>query len=169
MRNFQRRREWEERQAARVERQEAIQNGLCLDFKSGRCKFGDDCRFSHKEGSDTASTIASSSVDRPKDPTQRPNAQSKLTKDNLEKVVAKEVVVKVVQTSEKKLSLLATKEVQKIEKKLRDIAKIESRIAAGEKVDTLQAQKVAQKDELMNQVARIQRDGGLWSSRPEPM
>jgi len=62
----------------------------------------------------------------------------------------------------KKLLPDEVKEVQKLEKKLRDIAKIEVRMDAGERVDSLQVKKVAQKDALSQRMARIKSDNHLF-------
>merc|ERR1719433_1227460 len=54
----------------------------------------------------------------------------------------------------------AQKEHMRLQKKLRQIAKIEERIAAGDEVDRLQLDKVARKEELLAQTAEAERRRG---------
>jgi len=54
-----------------------------------------------------------------------------------------------------KLSIAAEKELRRLEKKLRDIAKIEDAMVAGKRVDKLQLDKVATKDDLLASVGEL--------------
>merc|ERR1711879_1091951 len=114
----------------------AMSRGLCLSYvKFGWCRFGEVCRFLHQDdASDASSTTVGDEC--------HPGAEDWSLPQALE--------APPVPTRE--LSDAEEKEVRKAEKKLREIAKIELLILAGEKVDSLQVKKVDQKRELMRQV-----------------
>jgi len=104
----------------------AYSQDLCLRYlKFGGCKHGDACRYKHPEDSDCVSTTADQDWSVP----QRPKLPYV-----------------------PKLSDAEEKELRKIEKKLRDIATIEAKIAAGVRVDCLQRQKVQTKDALVKSI-----------------
>mmetsp|Transcript_38739 Transcript_38739/g.72667 ORF Transcript_38739/g.72667 Transcript_38739/m.72667 type:complete len:462 (-) Transcript_38739:77-1462(-) len=58
------------------------------------------------------------------------------------------------------------RELRKIEKQLREIAKIESRIAAGDHVDQLQRQKIGKKDKLLGNFVMVKLRAGYLRAPP---
>merc|ERR1711862_1091315 len=127
--------EREEKQAAWEQQKfnrDAMSRGLCLNYlKFGGCNYGDACKFLHKDDASDASSTT-------------------LGYDNVDDwSIPQALTVPDVPVLE--LSAADQKEVRKAEKKLREIAKIELLMVAGEKVDVLQRQKVAQKVELVRQ------------------
>merc|ERR1712194_427218 len=105
----------------------AYSKDLCLRYlKFGGCKHGDACRYKHPEDSEGVSTAA----------------------DQEDWAVPQRPKLPYVP----KLSDAEEKEFRKIEKKLRDIAAIEAKIAAGVRVDCLQRQKVQTKDALVKSI-----------------
>lgn len=133
LRQVQKRKEFQEKQAVWKEREarhhltgterHIRDKGLCRNFtKHGGCKFGDACMFIHDDSSDaTSTTMGDDDWSVPEVPLAQPS-----------------------------LSEPEEKEARKVERKLREITKIEARMAVGERVDVLQRQKVAKKDELLS-------------------
>jgi len=108
------RKEWQKDQAIK-------KAGVCLDFvKLGQCSRGKSCRFEHRANIDDIEVNSDASTD--------------VGEDEKPKLFVEERPM---------LSASEEKEARKTEKMLRDIKAIQDRVAAGEKVDALQLNKIA--------------------------